>query len=647
MNAPHTRSQIFESRRLPSRSNFLQRNLARLSLATLSLIFLAIHPVRGQQQATPPPPQPDREESATSSSASSITGRVVDEAGQPLGNVMVYITSIGGVKVQRIIATDSGGKFQAVGLEPVVYGVNAFVAGYVNAPSVVPDSNVGRYYRTGDSVTLTLVKGGVITGAVTNSAGEPVVAAPVLATRVRDAEGRIIRARYFGRPRSTDDRGIYRLYGLEPGAYVVSVGGRGQFNGSGAYDNDVPTYAPSSTRDTAAEIIVRSGEEAGGIDIRYRGEEGRAVSGRIIGALNTSSPNVGTSVSLTRAGSGTLEAMTFSTPRLENRPFAFYGVPDGEYDITAQVFQYGQSAAMEGMASPPRRVTVKGANVTGIELTLAPLASINARLVLEPLRPDACASKSPIANAPDAQPSDARLLRQSVIILRRDDQDLPKDQARSVLPSGGDATPNDQGEFTFRNLIGGRYHLEARLAGENWYVRSLALPAAATRAASVNTKPPSANVQAGTAAGESSSDAARNNLMLKQGERINNLTLTIAEGAASFSGRVIPNTEGARLPNNLRAYLVPAEREAAEDVFRYAETSVNADGTFAFNNLAPGHYHFVSRPRPASETLEAATRPLVWDPAARARLRLAAETANTEIGLQPCQRMTKIVTSDK
>ena len=66
------------------------------------------------------------------------------------------------------------------------------------------------------------------------------------------------------REQPTDDRGIYRIYGTcsrEP-IWLVRVGRSFsqafQFN---PYDSDVPTYAPSSTRDNAAEVSVRGGEE--------------------------------------------------------------------------------------------------------------------------------------------------------------------------------------------------------------------------------------------------------------------------------------------------------------------------------------------------------------------------------------------------
>ena len=59
--------------------------------------------------------------------------------------------------------------------------------------------------------------------------------------------------------RTTDDRGIYRFYGLPTGLLMLAgVSRNGNF--SSAYRNDAPTYSPS-TRDTAAEIAVQAGEE--------------------------------------------------------------------------------------------------------------------------------------------------------------------------------------------------------------------------------------------------------------------------------------------------------------------------------------------------------------------------------------------------
>src|SRR5262249_4529256 len=90
------------------------------------------------------------------------------------------------------------------------------------------------YYRPGDQVTIRMTKGGVITGKVTDSQGQPAVQIPVQAIRLRDEKGRP--ARQVAKPFSTsegantDDRGIYRLHGLEPGVYLVSAGGGERFS---------------------------------------------------------------------------------------------------------------------------------------------------------------------------------------------------------------------------------------------------------------------------------------------------------------------------------------------------------------------------------------------------------------------------------
>src|SRR5207253_270877 len=147
--------------------------------------------------------------------------------------------------------------------------------------------------------TVTLIKGGVITGTVTTAQNGPAVAVSVRAFRVRDQDGKsLTTTNQFGE-RLTDDRGIYRIYGLPPGSYVVAAGGPQRFGvAPSAYENDTPTYAPASTRDTASEIIVRSGEEAT-VDIQYRGEPGHSISGVLAGlAQSQTQVSIGGSVSL-------------------------------------------------------------------------------------------------------------------------------------------------------------------------------------------------------------------------------------------------------------------------------------------------------------------------------------------------------------
>jgi hypothetical protein len=432
--------------------------------------------------------------------------------------------------------------------------------------------------------------------------------------RVRDAQGRRIfmENAYSGMPRMTDDRGIYRIYGLQPGAYMIVVGGGNPyyFGMANLYDVDSPTYYPSSTRDTAVEVSVRAGEEATGVDIRYRGERGHTISGQVSGLVNPTG-RFGIGVILMRAGTGVFEAQTFVSDVGGKRAFSLNGVPDGDYELITQgYFDKGDS-----MASPPRRVTVRGADVTGVQLQLAPLASIAGRITLEPLQKDEECAKT---NAQVA-------MLQTLVTARREDQDKERLQAAPFSSSGNVAS--EQGEFLIRNLSGGLFRLTVRPPGEDWYVRSVSLPLTA--------RPPTAQAKPSEA---KATPAAPGTVATKMGERTSGININLAQGAATLRGRVVSQAEGAAIPANLRAHLVPAERERADDILRYAETSLNADGSFTFTNLAPGRYWVTLRPAPQSDFLQP-PRMLAWDEEGRKALRREAEAANNAVELKLCQQL--------
>jgi hypothetical protein len=113
----------------------------------------------------------------------------------------------------------------------------------------------------------------------------------------------------------------------------------------------------------------------------------------------------------------------------------------------------------------------------------------------------------------------------------------------------------------------------------------------------------------------------------------------MAEGAASFHGR-IDLAEGQKLPPKLFVYLVPAEREKAEDVLRYFASLVSADGSFAINNVAPGQYRVITQPAGENESNILSKLRLPDETEARANLLNGAEAAKIEIILKPCQNVT-------
>jgi protocatechuate 3,4-dioxygenase beta subunit len=553
-------------------------------------------------------------ESRSSSTENSITGRVINEAGQPVSNAAIYAQSAGTTGQRRSVSTDGDGRFQLSGLERGAYIIWTYLPGYVDENSLAQPWPQ-RYYRPGDVLTLTMVKGGVITGTVTNAAGEPLVAIGVHALRVRDAQGHSIKdVPNYSRERLTDDRGIYRIFGLVPGSYLVYAGGRTQgLPDISPYDKDAPTYAPSSARDTAQEIAVRGGEEAAGVDIRYRGEPGYALSGKVKGVSRTDSRSTSVSVMLMHAASRQIEASTYLNGNFNESTFAFYGVPDDTYYLLAR--QYGVNG--DAAAATPARITVKGANVGGIELSLASLGSISGRFNVEVPKDVECADNR------------AGLLRETVIITRRLTESATTESPSSSLTSTFNAIPGDDGVFAFRGLDAGRYYFEVRLPGDGWYLRTLNLPVQAA-----GPKSP-ASLKTNTAA----ADVARQGLLLKPGEQAANLTMTLTAGAATLSGHILPAREGERGPANLHVHLIPAEREAIDDVLRYAETLSDSHGEFTLKNIAPGRYWLLARVPSETEFLMP-YKPAAWDSAARTKLHEQAEAANNKIDLQACQRRT-------
>lgn len=571
-------------------------------LVIVITIFCAVTVASGQQ------PMPE----ATPAESKAITGRVVSESGQPLSGASVLAFRFNGAAGPRT-STDSEGHFNLRSLDPGLYRLSASLPGYVvQFPQTDPTNT--SFYRPGDSASLTLIKGGVIAGVITNITGEPVVNVTVRAFRVRDAEGNKIRSAAFAQPRMTDDRGYYRIYGLLPGTYVVCAGGQGQYYGLiDAYAKDAPTYAPASTRDTAAEFIVRSDQEVTG-DIRYRGEPGHAISGKVTGALPITPSGSDAGVRLSDIESHTIMASTGVTG--EDRAFQINGISDGEYEISA-LSSNGPNSDVN--VSPPRRIIVRGADVTGLNLVVAPMGSITGRIVFETDQKLNCGRRRDNAMA-----ETMIMVRRERIAEKAGSQrpgDKGNEEIDSALFTGSmERLPNEKGEVNLRNLYPGTYRFEVRLPGAGWYTRELNLDQSDQRTA-VN-KAAAPNI-------------ARNGIALKSGDKTS-VAITIAEGGAGFRGRVSAG-EGQNLPTGLKIYLVPIERENVENVLRFFEGGTAADGTFAIGNIAPGRYRIIAQP---GEAIDSNTmKSIKSDSALRAKVLREAEALKKEISFKPCERI--------
>lgn len=638
-----------------ARLRLLKRGAAIICAATLLFWWSAARgaaqennaATTGAAQAQGQTPAPARRDKATEGARGTtpaaaanglITGRVVGDGGEPLASVLVYLFQrnwSGAPRQPAATVTDEDGVFRFDNLDAGVYTISANAPAYIN-DSEAQDGAAPRYYRIGDSADIRLVKGGVITGSVTGANGGPAVAAYARAFRVRKPDGQPASDFFWIREMPTDDRGVFRIYGLLPGVYLVSAGGNRRNPGVslGAYDADAPTYFPSGAQDGASEITVHAGQEVAGVDIRHRGEQGHAVRG----GVSLSEPpgdEFSINVNLSHAASGMPLGTAFVNPREKSLSFSFDGLADGEYEAQARYYSRNGAAG----ASPPQRIIIRGADVTGLKLALAPFDSLNGKIVAQPLRDDARAASG------CAERRSAFLPQEMVLTARRIETDgaqPQQPQPRKRPPFRAEAAPDDGGDFTFRNLEPGRFHVGARPLDENWYVRAVELKAATATGAQAATggrapRKRTATTGATPPAAPQALVQANDGFDIKPGQQLSGVTVLVAEGAAGLNGRLITAGEAGPAPlapTLLRVHLIPATREQADDLPRYAEAVPSSDGSFSFRNIAPGRYLILAR-----EAESATERSAAWDSAARARLRREAEAAKVSLELQSCRRV--------
>lgn len=570
-----------------------------ITLRKVLAAFVVLQALAAATQAQAP-------ETSSTNKLGVITGSVTSSSGDLPANTTVYASPMGANVPPQSALINSDGAFRIENLEIGVYRVWAGASGFVVDPqSVSPESR--GIYHTGDSVTLTLRKGGVITGRVLKSNDAPVVSATVRAFRVRDENGKPTEGSSALAERMTDDRGVYRIYALLPGTYIVSAGGMTRFFGgfgTTPHDQDAPTYAPSATRDTAQEVVVRSGDEATA-DIQYRGEPGHAISGTVLGFPPVQGGmSSGAIVNLMDVKTRTM-LMGAQASSFTDHVFVFHGLSDGEYELVAQQF----SQTRDARASEPKRIKVQGADITGVNLTLVPLPAITGRVILDSSSPADCVKRR------------ATAFQETVVSVRRQkrqtksgaaDEPLADAVPLSSLEQITDDVPDAKGDFILRNLRAGTYRLNVQLPTAAWYFRSVAL--------GPNTKATEWKV-------------ISDGVNVKQS--VSGLTVTISEGAAGLRGRMTV-VEGQRLPSRTIVYLVPAEKENVTNLLRYFQARVGSDGAFNIPNVVPGDYLIHAR---AAEGDTPGMISIREDPDLRITVTRAAEKAKQSVTLKACERL--------
>ena len=249
-------------------------------------------------------PQPGRQKTGTGR----IKGRLVAaETGAPVRRAQVRVT--GPDIMPKAATTDNEGAYEFSELPAGRFTVTATKSGYVSVgfgqsrpfESAKP-IELGEG-QTVDKADITMPRGSVISGRVTDEFGEAVADAAVSALRSTWANGRR-RLQSTGRVATTNDLGQYRIYGLPPGEYYVSATLRGgaqemvvaemammAMATSTAGSSDAPRsgYAPTYYPGTpnggeAQKLTLAVGQEAQNTDFGLVPVRLVKISGSVIGS---------------------------------------------------------------------------------------------------------------------------------------------------------------------------------------------------------------------------------------------------------------------------------------------------------------------------------------------------------------------------
>jgi hypothetical protein len=380
-----------------------------------------------------------------------VSGVVVtDESpARPLRRVRVALLSAD-LRAPVSTTSDDEGRFVLKSVVAGHYTVMASRPGYVDTILGAPPGGIfGAPVAVADGqqvtgLTIRMPRGGVITGTVRYPSGRPAANVQVQVAPVKTVDGRR-RTRFTTSLAvvTSDDRGVYRQFGLAPGDYVVQmmVGAgpvgmaqqlrqtppseatwaerytRGSSSGepnagnappAGRFVVPAPIFYPGTADIASARVItIAPGEERSGIDLMMEYVPTSRLSGKVFDP--DGQPKPGVTVRLNgKVGSSFMDmfgAMVGRGGRTdEEGTFGIDGVPPGEYTLTAQAAsatdakpaagdgQANLMAMISGMfgrgsgagslyASEP--IVVAGEDKANLDLRLRPGVTVSGTIVFE------------------------------------------------------------------------------------------------------------------------------------------------------------------------------------------------------------------------------------------------------------------------
>jgi len=476
-----------------------------------------------------------------------VSGRVTLK-GEPARGVVVLLQSeeamrAGDRSPGLRMKTDENGRFRFAGLKAGRYMIFAFAPGFVT-PS---ENTFGPRTKSidladGENIgnqEIALKRGAVITGRVTDANGKPLVEQRVELTRLDD-RGQPTRGAPGFSPyaNSTDDRGIYRIYGLQAGRYLVGAGfaqreGSIMLTVNRAYYQF--TYHPDTTEQSKAKVIdVSEGFEATGIDIKMAdAKKTYDLFGRVVNA-DTGQPMAGVRVSfgsLMDGGKRIGAVGSFGNQSDAQGEFHIPGVLPGKYAAFASREQDSD------LYSEPVLFEIGDEDVTGLVVKMRRGGSISGVAVIEGTNDPAILSK----------------LSQIQVYANVRSEELS-------APSGAPANVGTDGGFALRGVNPGMVRLNIYNRAETPRFSILRI--------------------------ERDGAALREGVQINPGEQVTGVRIVIGSGTNTLLGQL--RVIGGSLPEN--AILIVNAYRAGTEIVNGRSRQVEAGGRFVIEGLTLGEY---------------------------------------------------------
>jgi Carboxypeptidase regulatory-like domain len=297
------------------------------------------------------------------------------------------------------VKTDNDGRFQITGIPAGTYMLNVIAPNYI-VPNDGQNSMLqGRTLNVADgekieNIDIELVRGGVISGKVTDSKGRPVIETFVsIVPADRQAQQIALMKQAIYLNYLTDDRGIYRVFGLAAGLYLISVGGSARRMSANTSSNVYfpQTFHPDVTERSKAKLIELSeGGEVVDVDITV-GELKRAyeVAGRVVDSeTGAPAPNLSITYGAVSATGQDIMGWASGSQRSNSLgEFVLSGLIPGTYRI------YVAPDDTSGFYSDPITIEVSGENVAGVAIKVKRGGVISGVVILEGVRDPVVLSK--------------------------------------------------------------------------------------------------------------------------------------------------------------------------------------------------------------------------------------------------------------